>query len=472
MGTRFSRGSAVILIGALVAAGCFHPAYDHPTCGSGGQCPGGMICDSQGSCELLPDTCQEFGLHCPAAKICAADQAICIDTGGCGDGIVEPGEACDDGNLVDGMTSDAGVFTLDECSHDCTLIQDPLCGNRLVDPDRGEDCDPGPVDALDCNSNRAGANSCRAPRCGDGYANLAAGEKCDSGGMDSAQCNGRICTFPICGDNYLNQAAGEQCESDGKDTQVCNGITAGALACQAPSCGDGYLNAAFTPSGSAAPEECDNAGGGDTTTCNGNNHGDNGPGSCRHPSCGDGYANSQTGEQCDPLGGDDSSSCNGKNAGAASCKKVVCGDGHVNVAAGETCDTPGGVDSVTCNGSAAGIVACHAPRCGDGYKNIQDGEGCDNGDADTLMCNGSIGSPTSRRCQPVVCGDKYVNAAAEDCDPGTSADSTTCNGNGAGAFSCKFPRCGDGYINSAAGEECEKNTDCPAPKTCSSCKCS
>lgn len=46
----------------------------------------------------------------------------------CGDGLVDAGERCDDGNLLPG----------DGCSFACTL---PMCGDGLVDPD--EDCDPG-----------------------------------------------------------------------------------------------------------------------------------------------------------------------------------------------------------------------------------------------------------------------------------------------------------------------------------------
>lgn len=432
MGTRFFHCSAVITIGALAAVACFDPTYDHPTCGSHGECPDRTICDSQGSCESLPDTCKEFGLQCSPGKICAADQAVCVDIGGCGDGIVEPGEVCDDGNVVDGVTSGAGIFTLDQCNHDCTLIQDPLCGNGLVDPNAGEDCDPGQVDSLGCNSNMAGAFSCKAARCGDGYVNLAAGEKCDSGGMDSPQCNGKICTFPVCGDNYINPAAGEQCESNGRDTQTCNGSNAGSLACHSPSCGDGYINTAFTPGGELAPEQCDNAGGVDSITCNGNNHGNNGPGSCRVPACGDGYMNSVFGEQCDTPGGADSLTCNGSGAGPLKCKLSTCGDGYRNLAAGEQCDTLGGADSATCNGSGAGPVACHDSRCGDGYRNAIAGEVCDNGDADTLTCNGST-APSSVRCQPL--------------------------------------RCGDGYINTIAGEQCEFNGDCSAGKICNNCKC-
>jgi len=36
-------------------------------------------------------------------------------------------------------------------------------------------------------------------------------------------------------------------------------------------------------------------------------------------------------------------------------------------------------------------------------------------------------------------------------------DSNICNGISAGAVSCHLVRCGDGYVNTKAGEQCEKN---------------
>src|SRR5262245_20569346 len=48
--------------------------------------------------------------------------------GVCGNGELEAGEQCDDGNTRDG----------DACEHDCTL---PACGNGILDP--GEQCDDG-----------------------------------------------------------------------------------------------------------------------------------------------------------------------------------------------------------------------------------------------------------------------------------------------------------------------------------------
>jgi hypothetical protein len=329
--------------------------------------------------------CEQFGVNCKPGQECAANQAVCIDIGGCGDGIIDKakGEVCDDGNIVDGETDDAGVFTPDQCSHDCKSTQlcgnnivdkgeecdlgsgnglptstcdyrchkvSRVCGNGIVDADAGEECDPGPMDSAGCNGGRAGSVSCKAPRCGDGYTNMAANEKCDSSGVDTMMCNGKLCTLPACGDNYVNMAAGEQCESGGRDAQTCNGSAAGSFACHSPACGDGYINTAFTPSGGQAPEECDNAGGSDTATCNGNNHGNNGPGSCRKPACGDGYTNTAVGEQCDTLGGADTATCNGSSAGSASCKFSVCGDGHVNRHDGEVCENDADCSPLTCSG--------------------------------------------------------------------------------------------------------------------------
>lgn len=459
-----------------------------------------------GSCvfDTRTNFCEQFGVRCKEGQECAANQAVCIDIGGCGDGIIDKtkGEVCDDGNTVDGEPdpNDPKKIILDQCSHDCMSTQDcgnhiidpgeecdlgsdngspvstcdnkchkvsRVCGNGMVDADTGEDCDPGPMDSIGCNGSGAGPLSCKAARCGDGYRNTAGREDCDSSGVDTMMCNGRICTLPLCGDNYLNMAAGEQCESSGKDTQTCNGTGAGAaLACHFPACGDGYVNIAFTPSGGSAPEECDNPNGSDSQTCNGNNGGGNGPGACRKPACGDGYKNTALGEQCDTLGGSDSMTCNGSGAGAVKCQLSTCGDGYKNTTAGEQCETAKGSDSSICNGSGAGPLACHNSRCGDGYKNAAAGEGCDNGDADTATCNGSTAPMNLQavRCQPVMCGDHYVNLMAEDCEPQnqTGSDTAICNGNGAGAVSCKTPTCGDGHVNNAftpmggrAPEQCD-----------------
>lgn len=66
-----------------------------------------------------------------AQKICDMYSEVCRAV--CGDGVLSPGEVCDDGNNIDG----------DGCSADCQSTAPPaeLCGNGIVDP--GETCDEG-----------------------------------------------------------------------------------------------------------------------------------------------------------------------------------------------------------------------------------------------------------------------------------------------------------------------------------------
>jgi cysteine-rich repeat protein len=87
------------------------------------------------SCFLGTKTnfCERWGLICKPGQECAANQPVCIDIGGCGDGVVNPGEVCDDGNIEDG----------DGCSADCQ--SDETCGNGIRDSHVTipEECDDG-----------------------------------------------------------------------------------------------------------------------------------------------------------------------------------------------------------------------------------------------------------------------------------------------------------------------------------------
>ena len=116
------------------------------------------------------------GLFCPTGQKCAARQDVCIKTD-CGDGIVQLGEACDDGNIVDG----------DGCNRTCTSIE--ICGNQIVDVAREEVCDDGNViDRDGCSGN------CKSSElCGNGLVDRSVGEVCDdfntrSGDGCSADC--------------------------------------------------------------------------------------------------------------------------------------------------------------------------------------------------------------------------------------------------------------------------------------------
>ncbi|HWO26402.1 MAG TPA: DUF4215 domain-containing protein [Kofleriaceae bacterium] len=79
---------------------------------------------------------------------CHNDCTLCPPTpGSCGDGVLDPGEECDDGNHTDG----------DGCSSLCKLPppppppSGPVCGNGVVEP--GEECDDGnTTDGDGCSS--------------------------------------------------------------------------------------------------------------------------------------------------------------------------------------------------------------------------------------------------------------------------------------------------------------------------------
>ncbi len=72
-----------------------------------------------------------------APRVIAARVDIGADELSCGNNVLEAGEQCDDGNLVDG----------DGCDSNCTLT---ACGNGITTPSSGEQCDDGGSVAGDC----------------------------------------------------------------------------------------------------------------------------------------------------------------------------------------------------------------------------------------------------------------------------------------------------------------------------------
>jgi cysteine-rich repeat protein len=146
----------------------------------------------------------------------------------CGDGIVDPGEECDDGNFLDG----------DVCNAFCSL---PDCGDGLVN--QGEECDDGNhINGDTCD------NNCTVPDCGNGI--LDPSEQCDDGNLDGGDACSPGCTLPSCPDGSVDP--GEECDDGNSvDNDGC------ARNCKFPACGNGIEESG---------ESCDD---GNTADCDG-----------------------------------------------------------------------------------------------------------------------------------------------------------------------------------------------------------
>jgi cysteine-rich repeat protein/parallel beta-helix repeat protein len=137
----------------------------------------------------------------------------------CGDGVVQPGEACDDGNQNG---------TYGHCKLDCTGMG-PRCGDGVVNgPPGAEECDDG-----NNSNNDACLNTCKKATCGDGFVQLGV-EQCDDGNkIDTDGCS-NACKLPHCGDGKLDP--GEGCD-DGNDSNEDGCLNT----CTPAFCGDGFL---------------------------------------------------------------------------------------------------------------------------------------------------------------------------------------------------------------------------------------
>ncbi len=339
------------------------------------------------------------------------------DAGTCGDGIVNPGEACDDGNAVD----------TDGCTTRCTNAR---CGDGLVQV--GEACDDGNTNDYDACTTR-----CEVARCGDGL--LQPGEACDDGNRVDTDACLSTCAVARCGDGVVHAGV-----------ELCDGTPAPCTAhCTVPTCGDGLVE---------SPELCDDGNLLDTDAC---------LSTCLPAFCGDGFVHAGV-EGCDDGNTDDGDAC------LHTCVVARCGDGVVQRGV-EACDDGNAVETDACRSTCvaarcgdgvtwAGVEQCDdanaddgdaclstcvQARCGDGV--LQRGvEQCDDGNTDdTDACVGA--------CVPARCGDGFVQAGVEPCDDGNANDDDACDNH------CRLPVCGDG--KKAGAEQCDlgaANGDTPA----------
>ena len=453
------------------------------------------------SCKDSPDAqlCPTTNIYCPSGTSCAAAQAVCI-INNCGNGHIDPGEVCDDGNNKDGdgcsgnclslevcgngildpgeVCDDGNTVSGDGCSSDCKSRE--VCGNCIVDV--GEVCD-------DCNT--VGGDGCSAnckstEVCGNCIVDTDVGEVCDTcalTGTPNPNCSPDCRSGLGCGNGVLDP--GEECDDGNTDNNDdCLND------CKRATCGDGFVDT----DGSGVHEQCDGATPG--------SDGSNGPPvetaacnlDCTSTACGDSKINKTAGEQCDDGSGNGSDKdCTVGSAGVPGCQVNKCGDGFAETASGqsrhEDCDdaTAGGAGLPVQTADCTSL--CKTPTCGDGELDplfvvvaanpptvpvaltaqcdpanlaegcsatcqllhcgngvIDAGEACDNGSA-----NNTLAGPCLPWCQLGTCGDG-IQEANEACDPSVGSGNnipSKCN------TDCTVSVCGDGKPNKDAGEQCD-----------------
>ncbi len=139
MGAIGSAGRATVVLVVCLVAGCLETRLvpcGERACPVGTTCVAGELCatpEQLDACDGAADAsnCLVRG----SSGRC--DRGVCV-AARCGNGEVEIGEACDDGNAQDG----------DGCAGDCRKLE--ICGDGVIDP--GEGCDDGnanPVDSCD-----------------------------------------------------------------------------------------------------------------------------------------------------------------------------------------------------------------------------------------------------------------------------------------------------------------------------------
>lgn len=194
-----------------------------PTCGNGildpgEQCDDGNTTDGDGCSRQL---CQvEAGWTCPTPG------QPCTKTSPCKNGIANSNETCDGGRTVDGDgPADAMSEAADGCGDSC--CGDPCCGGscEVPDPCGGDPCCGDP-----CCGDPCCGSSCEAPDpcggdpcCGD----PCCGDPCCGGSCEVPDpCGGDpCCGDPCCGD----PCCGDPC---------CGDPCCGDACCGDPCCGD------------------------------------------------------------------------------------------------------------------------------------------------------------------------------------------------------------------------------------------
>ena len=385
-------------------------------------------------------------------------------SGLCGNGIMNPGEQCDDGNQLDH----------DGCSAACVV--EGFCGNAVVEP--GEECDDG---------NYTEGDGC-SPECttevGCGNGRLEVGEQCDDDNLYNTDGCDALCQDEVpgalCG-NGIHEL-GEGCDDGNTD----NGDGCNVDCKREDGCGDGTVQ---------PPELCD-----DGNTINGDGCSD----ACRVEFvCGNDYCESENyetcylcpadccpdcgdavldeGEECDDgnnVNGDGCDKGCGDEDGTAVCGNGLweageeCEDGNTTIHDGcsDTCEVEYECGDQVCEDNMGETcercqIDC-CPNCGNGVYEPLENEVCDGLDFDGVTCQDFCYSGGVMGCTAwctidlsactgtlPVCGNDTAECG-EQCD-GADLRGNTCTSLGydGGSISCQgscdydFSQCGDPFLS-------------------------
>jgi cysteine-rich repeat protein len=384
--------------------------FDICGCGSDADCDDGVFCNGPEACaggECQPGTpvdCPDNGLFCDGTEYCDEN----------GDACASSGDPCEAPN------------SCDEAGDNCILIE---CGNAIQDP--GEQCDDGNVLNGDCCNSECQFEPASS-LCSDGvYCNGA--ETCDSAGVCLAgmpvDCSdGIACTVDACdetSDVCIHDPDSTSCD----DLQYCNGIEVcdPLVGCQPGTPVDCPDDGAFCTGTEYCNENADTCASTDNP-CQ--------PGYvCNEVSdtcdpevvCGNGAV--EQGEECDDgntEGGDCCSATCTFEAAGSPCPDIEYCDGA------EACDGNGvclDTTPVDCNDD----VACTVDACdetADTCVHTPDNEYCSDGQ----YCNGVEVCDPLADCQPgtpVDCPDDGAFCdGTEICDE----ESDSCVGSGDPCF--------------------------------------
>ena len=486
----------------------------YEVCADGDRCQSGSItqcvpplctegtfrCQSNGIRERCDEGLTWISDPCPEQYSCQPqDEAVeCVRTQ-CGDGQLDFGEDCDDGNRIT-ERCDYGQVSCVVCNQNCRHEAGgtSYCGDEQVRD--GEECDDGNRETESCPYGVSACEICNANcqsvqqeghYCGDGLLN--GQEECDHGGVVTSQCpygveQCFVCQIDcqlalgepsICGDERVSHD--EECDDGNVTLETC---AYGEFSCsvcdpqcrlvsgETQRCGDGVINGGETcdhegqaqvdcPYGERSCLVCDQ-------TCQ------RAPGQTSY--CGDGELDPT--EECDDgnlrlercLYGQTSCEVCDQNCHLVPGETQWCGDGIINQR--ERCDHQGFID-LNCEYGLTQCLVCNEscqltagiPRfCGNGV--LDEGEECDDGNLIAERCPyGEASCLVCDECTWVsgevsVCGDGVINGS-ETCDDNNQVNETCPYGESNCLIcdqSCQevyvtAPHCGDGVVNGL--EECD-----------------